>query len=138
MGEAEVHLQGNNICFTITNKEFQRGPEKMTYQGYLVSEKAKIVWGYSIKSTIFKEGDCYSYGILPAGAEVNNADEGEKLPEKAPPLQVNTLYSVSVHAGTNIPTDPTHGYHTYFCLHRGNDSIAVQQGYSLKESSCSK
>jgi hypothetical protein len=139
MGKAEVRLQGNTICFTLSHEEFQRGREKMTQYGYLIEEKSndgwKTTWGYYIKPVPFKEGECLPYGVLPEGADLlNNEKEGVKLSKTAPVLQINTLYDVDVSAKTNIDTDPTEGYGIRFCLQKHDNSVIIEQGWM--ENSC--
>jgi len=146
MGEAEVRVHENTVCFTIPNKEFRRGSENITrgsFHGYTVyEEESKMIWGYHIDSIPFKKGDCFAYGVLPEGAKLESyrdfpSQEIVESPEIPPELRLNTLYSVSVHAtDTSDISPPAIAYFVQFCLQRHDDLIVVEQARKRHYRSC--
>ena len=132
LGEAEVRVQGDLVCFTLTHEEFASGPREMTLSGYTIEEKStnrfEMIWGYYRKQHIaFKEGDCIPYGVFPDDAEIMNDIKGVKFSTHAPELKMNTIYAVEVNATT---AGPTLGYGVDFCLRRENGALVVDQGRS--------
>jgi hypothetical protein len=135
VGNAEVRIQGNLVCFTITHEEFQRGSGKMTYQGYSVYERSGEIWGYNLNPIPFKEGDCFAYAILPEGAEVTN-EAANNSSNPPPELNINRLYTVYVNADTHIKTDPAKFYAAQFCLQKKDDLILIAQVNATNYKSC--
>jgi hypothetical protein len=131
MGSAEVYMHEGAICFTITHEEFKHSVGDVNYNGYVVYEKTpneqKKVWGYYYTKKIIplKEGECLSYGTLPEGAEIDS-DKDVKLPDIAPALQMDTVYSLVVRARPS--TDYTWAYFIEFCLQRNGKEIIIHQG----------
>jgi len=138
LGQAEVRVQGNVVCFTLAHEEFESGPREMTQSGYSIEEKTtdkfERIWGYYRKQRVaFKEGDCIPYGVLPEDAEIGNDTRGIQFSINAPELQINTIYAVGVYASAKAPT---FGYSIHFCLRRENDYLVVDQGRGSE--SCSQ
>jgi hypothetical protein len=131
MGTAEVRISGDTPCFNIAHAEYKRTNRERFFHGYTVYSQGERIWGYNSKPMLINENDCYPYGVLPEGAEVITDRNRVRLSDTAPPLQLNTLYSVGVYVDRE---GATIGYGVKFCLQKQNGSIIVEQ--SGASSSC--
>jgi hypothetical protein len=125
--EAEIRIQDGKVCFTVPDEEFGFFTQELDYNGYVVSALADdgnshaIVWRYFLEKGTIKKGECLVYGAFPKnatrGAVPKNIgpefaqfvrDESSS-PTPAPPLKLNTAYSVSLGVDGE-------SYNANFCL----------------------
>jgi hypothetical protein len=127
IGDVDVKIRDGIPCFTVTEKYFRRANGKMSFGGFVIHGSEADLWGYYMKPVPLLKDSCFPYGVLPEDAKVESDRNGAPLPIDAPPLKTNTLYGVSMRAGSLNPRDHIGFYATEFCLQKDDNGNLIAQ-----------
>lgn len=113
MGQVEVRMNDDEPCFSISkDEELGHGPPSihaLSVYEFRAEQAPVEIWNFYLverKQMKVYSSSCLIYGQAPK----------EAIATSPPVLKVWQIYSVSFAGRPEKKSDPTLGYHRYFCL----------------------